>query len=233
MSTHWFTADTHFNHTKIAPYCGRTRFFSEEELRLYKAGVPLKSRGMSQDDEWWLPSKETIKRMDDYLIDRINECVSEKDVLWHLGDFCMPSAARIAELYRNRIKCRQVNLIWGNHDDYSIGKVFNNVYTRYRLRHEGYRIILDHYCLAVWQGSHRGAWMLYGHSHSTAEAKMDAFQPGRRAIDVGVDNANKVLGDYRPFSFDELKEMMDKRNGCSIDHHEEKPGLDHKWQKTT
>lgn len=83
-------------------------------------------------------------------------------------------------------------------------------------------IVLSHYVQAVWNQSHRGAWMLYGHSHASAESWLDAAMPGRRSIDVGVDNAYRVLGEYRPFSFDELNEILSGRPGCSIDHHKEK-----------
>ncbi|WP_341433759.1 hypothetical protein, partial [Mesomycoplasma ovipneumoniae] len=43
--------------------------------------------------------------------------------------------------------------------------------------------------------------------------------PGRRAFDAGVDNAAKILGAYRPWTYDEIKKIMEQRTGCSIDHH--------------
>lgn len=40
-------------------------------------------------------------------------------------------------------------------------------------------------------------------------------------MDVGVDNAKKILGEYRPFSFNELKKIMDARTGY-YEHHGER-----------
>lgn len=209
----WFTSDTHLSHIRILVYCNRTKFLNKQELNLLYDGAPLKRR----NHDGWLPSKKSLDYMDDYLIDKINEYVKKTDILWHLGDFCFPSSLHVAEKFRKRINCRTVNLIYGNHDSKSIKNSFNRSYVRYNLKHQGQYIVLDHYCLAIWQGSHKGAWMLYGHSHGTAEDKLDELRPNRKSIDVGVDNAYKVLGDYRPFSFDEIKNIMDKKVGDSLD----------------
>jgi calcineurin-like phosphoesterase family protein len=67
--------------------------------------------------------------------------------------------------------------------------------------------------MALWDGSHRGNVQLYGHSHANAEAKLDQMMPDRRSMDVGVDNAFRLLGEYRPFSLEEISQIMDDRNG--------------------
>ena len=74
--------------------------------------------------------------------------------------------------------------------------------------------------MAVWPGSHHGAWHLYGHSHATAEPWLDAHMPGRRAFDVGVDNAARLLGAYRPWAFEEIEDRMRDRSGFAMDHHD-------------
>ena len=65
----------------------------------------------------------------------------------------------------------------------------------------------------------QGAIALYGHSHSNAEVWLDSVMPGRRSMDVGVDNAAKILGEYKPFSFEEISNIMSKKNGFHFDHH--------------
>ena len=40
------------------------------------------------------------------------------------------------------------------------------------------------------------------------EATLDAAFPGRRSIDVGVDNAKKLHGDYMPFDEEWLHEWL-------------------------
>lgn len=218
MSQVWFTADTHFGHRRIPLYTQRRFCFNEEEN--------------SQLDQWlaseghhWQPSWEAIAKMDQYLIDKINYHVRPEDVLWHLGDFCFgPRNSTIVEharRYRERINCRTINFVFGNHDNRLIGQVFNRNYDHYELKWRNKHIVMCHYAHAVWNRSHHGAWMLYGHSHTNAEEWLDKAMPGRRSIDVGVDNAYKILGEYRPFSFDELDQLLSCRTGCCVDHHKE------------
>jgi calcineurin-like phosphoesterase family protein len=107
----------------------------------------------------------------------------------------------------------------GNHDNYAIRNCFTQCYDLLNANINKQRIVLCHYALAVFDKSHRGAIHLYGHSHSNAEPWLDRVMPGRRTMDVGVDNAAKILGEYRPFSFEEIMDIMSKRNGFHFDHH--------------
>ncbi len=190
-------------------YCNRTGLDeTEQELLSQKADFRV--------------SAESVKRMDDYLIEGINSTVGKDDVLWHLGDFSFGTRGNSlasARYYRDRIHCRQINCIWGNHDDYSIHPIFDKTYDLRKISWNNQEIVLCHYALAIWEKSHHKSWMLYGHSHSNAEVNLDAMMPGRRSFDVGVDNAKKILGAYRPWSFDEIKAIMDQRKGVSVDHH--------------
>ncbi len=79
--------------------------------------------------------------------------------------------------------------------------------------------------MAVWNRSHRGAWQLYGHSHSGLEPWIDKALPGHRSMDVGVDNAYKILGEFRPFRFQEIGKIMKSRDGFFADHHGNKKSL--------
>ena len=231
----FFTSDTHFGHSNIMKYCDRPGLTEAEllllkEERYYQSLKDKDQYTLSAEEKRILKgpeprcrvSRESTERMDDYLINNINDLVGENDTLYHLGDFCFAPKNEYynaARQYRNRIKCRNVHIIWGNHDHYSIGNLFstaNNMNTVF----EGKQgIVLCHYAMAVWAKSHRGVWHLYGHSHAGAEAWLERTMPGRRAFDAGVDNAAKILGAYRPWTYDEIKTIMEKRNGCSIDHH--------------
>jgi calcineurin-like phosphoesterase family protein len=176
------------------------------------------------------PCAESTARMDKYLIDNINQMVGPDDILWHLGDFCFGSGFTSgashktndnsnARKYRNSIKCKNMHAIWGNHDNYSIRNCFSSASDMHTLHWQGQDMVLCHYAMAVWNRSHRGAWHLYGHSHSNAESWLDRVMPGRKSMDVGVDNVNILFGSYRPLAFEEIKNIMSKRIGCSIDHH--------------
>jgi calcineurin-like phosphoesterase family protein len=88
------------------------------------------------------------------------------------------------------------------------------------VREDGQRIILSHYSMRVWHHSYRGTWHLWGHSHSE-------MPPHGASFDCGVDNAYKLLGKYRPFTFGEVKEQMAKLQPILLDHHAKtrnKPG---------
>ena len=161
--------------------------------------------------------------MNNHLIEKINEYVGPNDTLIHLGDFCFARKDKYREMvqyYRNRINCRNVIIIWGNHDHpkdaYS---AFEDSHMLVNTKVYGQKVTLCHYAMAVFDKSHRGAIHAYGHSHSTAERFMDEKFPQRRSMDVGVDNIAKLYGEYRPISFDEFKDRMNKNVGHAIDHH--------------
>jgi calcineurin-like phosphoesterase family protein len=220
----FFTADTHFGHGNIMKYCQRPGF-SDREQELFDAYRKAADKGATRNELQALDfrvSRESVDRMDEYLLEGINSLVGESDTLYHLGDFCFGDKSQyynVARAYRNRIKCRNVHIVWGNHDSFSIGDLFQSNHLMTTVREQGETIVCLHYAMAIWNKSHHGTWQLYGHSHSNAEAWMNKTMPGRRSLDVGVDNAVKLVGSYRPFSFEELKKMMDKQSGCCIDHH--------------
>ena len=174
----------------------------------------------------WCISDASVARHDEHLIGQINKLVLSKDELWILGDFCWGPRGKgildFAHKYRDAINCRNVCFVWGNHDQRVIAPLFTRTYDRFRLRWQSERIILTHCAHAVWEGSHHGAWNLYGHSHTTAEEALDKFMPGRRSIDVGVDNAFRLFGEYRPLSLEEIRDFFKNKPGHSIDHH--RPG---------
>jgi calcineurin-like phosphoesterase family protein len=211
----WFTADTHFGHNKIPFYAKRKFCLDEQESE--KLDSIWRNKSMHND---WAPSWASIARMDDYLIRRINDCVAKDDILWHLGDFCYGKKGKLAETarkYRERINCKNVFLVAGNHDSPEVKRAFNGNYEYFELKVSSRIIVLSHYCQAFWNKSHAKSWMLYGHAHGSAEQWLDENMPGRLSMDVGVDNVFKVLGEYRPISFDEVSTLFSARKGFHID----------------
>lgn len=168
-------------------------------------------------------SEEAVHMMNDTLINEINAIVGENDVLWHLGDFCMGGkydCYNKARYYRDKIKCKTINLIFGNHDNRCIRDLFNETYDLKMIIVNNQKIVLCHYALAVWDGSHRKTIQLYGHSHSEAESWLEKHMPNRRSMDVGVDNAAKLLGTYRPFTLEDINRLIGGKNGHNVgDHH--------------
>jgi len=180
--TVYFTADPHFGHQNIIRYCGRP-FASAEE-------------------------------MDRVLLQRINAVVQPTDTLYILGDFCLgvPDRLQAAKWYREQIACRQVHLIWGNHDpseDAEFAALFSSTAHLLNLRFAGQRLTLCHYAMRAWDKSHHGAWQLYGHTHGNLRE-----EPLLWNMDVGVDCWN-----FYPISLEQVAQVMEhkKQNGQARD----------------
>ncbi len=222
---YFFTSDTHFNHGNIIKYSNRPFLSQKDKEELTRSGAWHDGVWKSSKSSRWRMTQEAVSLMDDTLINEINSIVGENDVLWHLGDFAFADKHNYYSTcrgYRDRIKCRNVNIIWGNHDDRKIRDLFNEAYDlkMVSLPNQTNRVVLCHYSLAIWDGSHRQNIHLYGHSHSEAEVSLESKFPGRRSMDVGVDNAAKLLGKYRPFTLEEIQNIMSVREGHNLgDHH--------------
>ncbi len=193
MSETWFTADLHLGHGNIIKYCQRPYLSDDERYRC--------SEG---EGAGWKVSRETIERHDAALIGAINERVAPGDVLWILGDFCLGTVEEAAA-YRERIFCRTVNFVRGNHDAPGYDALFSRVIDQGMIKVQGKKIWLNHYPMRSWDKSFHGAWHLYGHVHGRLQEE-DAKNQRHLVRDVGVDAC-----DYVPLSFADLEKYMAPR----------------------
>jgi calcineurin-like phosphoesterase family protein len=193
MSTVWFTADLHLGHGNIIKYCLRPFLNAEEQDHALRD-----PRGK------WRVSDNTLKRHDDALLDAINAMVDREDTLWVLGDFCRGRFAE-ARAYRDRIRCRHVHLVWGNHDHPSIRPLFGEALQQGMVCVEGQEIWLNHYPMRSWNKSFHGSWHVYGHVHGRLQGE-DRARPDTLTRDVGVDAC-----EYQPLSFTALAAYMAPR----------------------
>ena len=181
----WFTADPHFGHQALLNFnLERTVHFSHI-------------------DAW-----------DRYVLKMINDYVVKGDRLFILGDFtCGADPAK----YRNQIKKGQIYLIRGNHDksDQRCKQVFGkmNVRDTFIAKCCNIPIFLSHYAHAYWPGSHKNHFHAYGHTHAQRESTLNFIWPERRSLDVGLDNAMRVLGEFRPFSEDDIFTLLGNKKG--------------------
>jgi len=165
--TVFFTSDHHFSHTNIIKYCDRPFINSFE--------------------------------MDQKLISNWNSVVQKGDIVYHLGDFMFWRKTDYdADHYLSNLNGNKI-LITGNHDRESTinAKGWKEVHrTIHETKINDQFIVMCHYSMQTWNGSHHNSWHLFGHSHGKL--------PGiGKSFDVGVDSWN-----YTPISFEQVKEKM-------------------------
>ena len=160
MSSTFFTSDTHFGHENIMKYCRRDKFMTAEEVALLDAA----DRG-EIDQRKVRISPESIDRMNTAMIDNINAVVGENDVLYHIGDAFWGHDFDFAKSIRDRIKCRTIHHVWGNHDEPEVKQLFASSEKYTEVVIEKQKIFLCHYPMRAWDKSHKGTWCLYGHVH--------------------------------------------------------------------
>ena len=181
----WFTSDTHYAHANI---CRATSKWPADETRSF----------------------ESLDAMNQALVDGINLSVPRDGILFHLGDWSFAGQEKIGQ-FRERLNVREIHLILGNHDHHlAKGRElqhFASVSPYLEITVDGQEIVLFHYGCRVWNASHKGSWLLYGHSHGS-------LPPHGRSMDVGVDT-----NVYRPYSFQDVRLMLADREMPIVDHH--------------
>ena len=181
--------------------------------------------------------------MNSTIVAGINDNVKEDDILIHLGDWSFGGIENIWNL-KQRLNVKRIHLVLGNHDthiernkvlpnatwkptmdtliNFVARDIFDSVNNYLELNIDKKDIILSHYPIVSWNKAYRGSWMLHGHTHNTLFKKgphVNWYQSSK-IIDVGMDTAYVLYGEYRPFSFKEIKTIMDKRKFISVDQHD-------------
>lgn len=201
----FFTSDTHYSHANI---CSATTSWAEGE------GYTRKF--------------DSLEEMNGTLVSNINEAVRENDILFHLGDWSFGGFDKIAE-FRNRINCKNIHLILGNHDHHiernkeDIRSLFSSVnrylelQVKYNVNTPIYgmvNLVLMHYPIASWNKMNEGWIHLHGHVHLPSDKRIAQG----KAMDVGVEG-----NDLKPVSLDDVLRLKERpiKNLClPKDHHE-------------
>jgi len=216
----FFSSDTHFGHKNIA---GKSVSSWDGGFRDF----------------------DNLDQMNNHIIKCFNDTVKEDDELFHIGDWSFGGAENIWN-FRKRLRCKNIHLIFGNHDthiknnivlpncislepyssEFIDGKNTDPEYPNYveaqrlfkscndvlTIKDGKNTFFLSHYSHRVWFGSHKGVIHLYGHSHGSIPEL-------GKSMDVGIDSAKKILGDYKPFSLSDITRIMDNKKIHSIDKH--------------
>jgi len=193
-SQFYFTSDTHYNHANI---CMSTSKWEDTSKCRYF---------------------HSLEYMNTTLVNNINSIVGKDDILFHLGDWSFGGFDKIEE-FRNRITCKNIHIITGNHDHHiekntdGIRSIFSSVNKYLELTLDGIDYVLMHFPISSWNKLSRGSIHLHGHVHFNSINKI-----GRgRCMDVGVEgNA------YLPYSINEIRSLLLNKNissSLSNDHH--------------
>ena len=139
----------------------------------------------------WKRPFASVAEMDSALIDAWNAAVSPGDEVWHLGDFARRPAD--VEPLLDRLNGRK-HLVRGNNDAPATGEArgWDSVLDYAELELDRHCLVLCHYPFRSWNGQHRKALNLHGHSHGR-------LKPLPRQHDVGVD-----VWQWRPVTLAEI-----------------------------
>ena len=188
-SLRWFTADQHWGHANIISYTNRPFI--------------------------------DVLAMDERMIADWNAVVAKSDIVYHLGDFTLENA----DFAEHILRCLNGNICmlsypW-HHDRHWLRAIRDWQFTfqylaplvvleleDYRINDLPAKLTLCHYPLEEWEAGHYGAYCIHGHSHGVKDAART-----KPILDVGVDNAYRLLGTWRPFSLDEVVKICQSRKG--------------------
>jgi calcineurin-like phosphoesterase family protein len=217
----YFTSDTHFSHGNILKYSNRPYMNGYEQgivdrYNAHQYGVDSGTDIAIETEYRRLRlSPETVDKHDEALIANWNAKVPHDGIVYHLGDVCFNEKKARGIISRLN---GQIFHIKGNHDKNtrSFSDLFgwSRDYYELRVKDENARgnsrkVILCHYAMRVWNGSHHGNWMLYGHSHGSLPD-----DPHAKSFDCGVDCHN-----YTPLSYADVAKIMETKTYKSVDHH--------------
>lgn len=202
----FFTSDTHYNHKNICR--GVTEWKdSEDKTRPY----------------------QTLEHMNATIVNNINAVIGQDDILIHLGDWSFGGFESIKE-FRDKIVCRNVYLIYGNHDhhiennrdgcqEYFVKSAYYTVLDIERppiklSAGRSYSFVLMHFPICSWHNMNKERMHLFGHVHLPEDKKV---MPGR-SMDVGMDG-----NDLKPYELSEVIKLLKDRevetNFLPSDHH--------------
>lgn len=164
------------------------------------------------------PEFDDIEKMDEYLIRKWNEKVTDDDEVYILGDLSYRCQYHIS-YYLDRMKGKK-HLIIGNHDSgwmknvKDMSQYFESVDNMLILNEDGKTICLSHYPMLEWPRSryaYQGvSYLIHGHLHNNRECMAYKFIKNNlpTALNCGVD-----VNGYEPVTFEELIENNNRWYG--------------------
>jgi calcineurin-like phosphoesterase family protein len=192
-------------------------------MKFFTGSLFLGSKKLLSADRLKPESNELFADWIEYtqcLIDSINKTVGENDELYVLGNFSRRKPGK----FLRRINCRHVHLIRGDIDPpMASTEVFGVVPDTQKVKlrkgdnYKGTSVILSHFPLVYWKGSHRGRVLLYARHLDSREAAFKRALPTHRSFNCCVDNLRALFGNYCPISETTLIDMLASRRGLDTE----------------
>ena len=137
-----------------------------------------------------------IDEMNEKIIENWNSMINRNDRVYIIGDFAFSNHLQFIDKLRGK-----KHLIKGNHDEMS-----QECYSRFESVSQIKEVIINkrmfvlcHFPLRTWSECHNGSIHLFGHCHGRESTNNLSF-------DIGIDTNN-----YKPYSYDEVMNMINKR----------------------
>ncbi len=169
-----------------------------------------------------------VEEMNDYMLKRWNQKITNADTVYILGDMAFRGKndaliGLVAQLRGKKV------FVKGNHDDltdYRYKQLFEEICDYKELTDNfsgrAYKLVLCHYPILMWNGQHRGAILLYGHTHNSIEDTF--FQKCVKELNTNkkleIENGKEIIAynvgcmkpymDYEPRTLKEIIEGADK-----------------------
>lgn len=155
----WITSDSHYSHRNIVK--GVSNWSNKDSCRDF----------------------ETVEQMNDVIVSNYN-VVPADDLIIHHGDFSFGGIEQMYE-FASRIKCKNIILVRGNHDNKIDSKLFLQVFSYFEFVVNSKLFCSFHYPIKDWNEKNRGSIHIFGHSHQFE----NNFEDGK-SMNVGLEANN-------------------------------------------
>lgn len=147
----------------------------------------------------------SLEEMNSTIIDNINNKVGQNDLLIHLGDFSFQGEQNIP-LFRNRIICKNIIAIRGNHDHHihKYPNLFLEIHDLAYYQVGSIKLVCCHFPIFNWHEMNHDSIMTHGHLHGHEGEELSSYHSKYKILDCGIDNYYKLFKQYKPFSLREI-----------------------------
>lgn len=231
----WVTSDTHFSHRniagpKVSKWKNGYRDF-EDEFAMNKHIVKVFNQHVKEDDylyhlgDWSFGGIENIWNFRKQLrcqnihlfLGNHDEHIKKNKVLPNCWWTTTEEQVRFTDgSYSRDIEEKLLSLTdTPTHRSAHAKDCFTIVDEAFEVQHGKHTFVMNHYPYLSWHHISKGVIMLHGHEHGN----LDHLNTDVRRMDVGIDSAKKLLGEYRPFSLEEIITINNKKQIISLGHH--------------